>query len=1255
MAGVVTVKLLDALKDIGVDVSQKQGSNVKTLATKNKSSATKPGLLASERDTGGNFGTVLDIFKKEAQFIEGMNDVEQMAFLNNIMDYNEFGGKSIKVSQGQKLKSEFDEGLGTLKDDIESLQDKAKTMKDEAEVNLKSSEKDLDDFISTGGQPLKAKSDKYLGGSMHEEGQLRTAIRTFLKNEYKNGKIKLDETDQFRIMEYSPMMEDDPIKVFRKIYGDEAYNKAGTFPGAFEKGENFNHYELIFKENMGEDLLKVKDKKYTGDGTLVLTKQEEVFEPTPDVDDDGIPFAKGGRASFAGGKLVDEFIAMIVKKEPIEAMKEVNKVIGKKGKYKNLTQKDIDRIVEGTEDWIFQRDPDNLYVEDRPMFKQKDEPDTQIFKDSEGGIKGITMGGDDEFKKAMSEAMEEGMRESENMKRLGLDPTKMEDALKYDQMKEAGQLEKNITGLSDMSEADTLMQKYPGMGKELAEQIAKDPDPARKAQVISMVEQTIKMGEKGMSGDEIIDIFKQGTDRTKNSTGGRAGFMDGGASIINPESSMNNSSGLNYLLGEDDNSRVDFKNGLLVPPSKPQKPQDPMMKLMETYNTYQEALPGVSQETKKYLEQDFIKKLADQGFSINDFMTYRMQQNYANGGRAGYEEGGPIHSRLGQLNTGVSSAEEQLQQINQSIEQAQNTLGSAESGGGGASAVTPSVSGYESSGSELYDSSPAGEVTNPYVAPVGMNSLPSKPDNKFSNSGGISILDDPRYESSISGPENIMPSMPVNSSPFDMLDPSITNLNQLGPGKIDNQGQDPFRDPVTGGGQPSYGPGGGLGGLLGEGGGLPNIPKMPIRPMPMPDLGPPDPDAYLYQADGTKIYPNRPQPIDQMPMLSPDTPNSPLGNIMQATPSTGGGPSLTQTAISGGGVMPRPGPAIDPNNPLLQLQNSMNAGKLPGNNTLQAAANSNTGPVYYINGNTGEKIYNKPGAKQPVSNFTPEQIKFMQMTLRGSAPSALSDRPIFAPGPVQQLADGGIAGLRQGYAGGSLVDKGRRGFLKFLGGTAAGVVALKTGLAKILGKDSGAVSKKVIDEVIIDGGSGAPAWLQPLVNKALREGTDITKNNALKDGQVVKSLDTPTGKVDVYYDTRTGEVDVDYIGGNTALGESVNMRYTPGIADEGTKGVKPADEFEAVEVIPEGQMSSPNDYNVEFGENTTSNVKDLYSDTSELAELSGEKLLIKDISNSIQKKKVLKQMNENPDKFASDNLRDDFPDYDYGDINPNYD
>jgi len=84
-------------------------------------------------------------------------------------------------------------------------------------------------------------------------------------------------------------------------------------------------------------------------------------------------------------------------------------------------------------------------------------------------------------------------------------------------------------------------------------------------------------------------------------------------------------------------------------------------------------------------------------------------------------------------------------------------------------------------------------------------------------------------------------------------------------------------------------------------------------------------------------------------------------------------------------------------------------------------------------------------------------------------------------------------------------------------------------------------------------------------------------------------------------------------------------------------------------------MTGPDDYNVEFGENTVGDVKGLYSDTSELAELGGQKPLIKDISTTIKKKQVLKQMNENPDKFASDNLRDDFPNYDYGDVNPDYD
>ena len=83
-------------------------------------------------------------------------------------------------------------------------------------------------------------------------------------------------------MEYFPTIADDPILVFKKIYGDDAYDAAGKFPGAFERGEDYNQYREIFKENMGDSFLKVKTKENLGDGTLTLT--DEVRAPIKDED-----------------------------------------------------------------------------------------------------------------------------------------------------------------------------------------------------------------------------------------------------------------------------------------------------------------------------------------------------------------------------------------------------------------------------------------------------------------------------------------------------------------------------------------------------------------------------------------------------------------------------------------------------------------------------------------------------------------------------------------------------------------------------------------------------------------------------------------------------------------------------------------------------------------------------------------------------------------------------------------------------------
>jgi len=1123
MAGIVYTKLLDALKGIGVDVSQQQASNVKRLAPKNKSTATKPGLLASERDTGGNFATVLDIFKDEAKYIDSMNDVEQMAFLNNILDYNEFGGKSIGTSTGieatdamkafKNTQSELKKALDDLnnigKSDIEKSMDElrttAKSMKDEAEAGKNKALKDLNDFLTTGGQPLKAKSDKYLGGSMHEEGQLRTGIRQFLQNEYKNGRLKLNETDKFRVMEYSPMTEDDPIKVFKKIYGDEAYKKAGSFPGAFEKGESFSHYEKIFRENMGEDLLKVKNKEYVGDGKLILTKQEEVFEPTPD---DDVPFAKGGRASFVGGKLVDEFIALIVKKEPIEAMKEVNKVIGKKGKYKNLTQKDIDRIVDQTEDWIFQRDPDNLYVYDdgKTVFDDDLTKEQLIEKegrkyDQEGFIK---QGDEITSENFGSSQFAPDTSDLEKARKLSTDDMSLEDSLT------------TLEGLgaTKMAERFKLKQKYPGIDDELLTNIIEDTDPVHKASVLAKIDMAIELGKSGKQPEEIIDILKKETD-TKMATGGRAGFSNGGTIIT--------------LM---DGTKVQIPAG--------------------SYNSSGSLKDRIYSSSKgDLLREDIVRKLS-----------------FAKGGRAGYYAGGQ------------AMVEPDLSDI-----------------GHGSDALM----------ARTRITAPGSQATTS----TGLNYLLGEDNDNirvpFNQGLLVKPSDSMMVDTTTSSPDF------YNTDKFEK--DSMTLLKGMyGTGKDSNKFL--YNEMIKKGNE-----------LRKQGVDRETVIKI-IRTNKNKI------DEILRQQEFKDI---RPKSL------------AGLANGGRINFQGGGGADASTTSFSKSFDKQHGTNTVSKANKTVDAQQA--EGQRDADRTNERMQNTNyfvgeTEPSFNMKAinaidaaNNVNKFYNFANTLNPLALFKSNPYAFaVTGILSLNERRRLEKLREEQENSLQPLAEGGVAGLRQGYAGGTLVDKGRRGFLKFLGGTAAGVVALKAGLVKMLGKDSGAVSKKVIDEVIIDGGSGAPPWLQPLVNKALREGTDKTKNLAYKDAQEVKRLDTPTGQVDVYYDVRTGEVEIDYMGGNTALGESVQMRYTPGMADEGSKG-KPADEFSATEAIPEYQGGNPLDGpSLEVGENTVDEVKNLYSDVSELQKLGGQKELVNDISVTLQKKKVLKQMQDDPAEFITDKI-----------------
>jgi hypothetical protein len=97
--------------------------------------------------------------------------------------------------------------------------------------------------------------------------------------------------------------------------------------------------------------------------------------------------------------VVADTIARITSMEPVAALKEANKVIGRKGIYKNLDETQSKKILQDTEDWIFQRDPSDRYdynknrpFRDDPNF-DPDDPDYNPDDYAKGGRAGYYTGG----------------------------------------------------------------------------------------------------------------------------------------------------------------------------------------------------------------------------------------------------------------------------------------------------------------------------------------------------------------------------------------------------------------------------------------------------------------------------------------------------------------------------------------------------------------------------------------------------------------------------------------------------------------------------------------------------------------------------------------------------------------------------------------------------------------------------------------------------------------------------------------------
>jgi hypothetical protein len=249
-------------------------------------------------------------------------------------------------------------------------------------------------------------------------------------------------------------------------------------------------------------------------------------------------------------------------------------------------------------------------------------------------------------------------------------------------------------------------------------------------------------------------------------------------------------------------------------------------------------------------------------------------------------------------------------------------------------------------------------------------------------------------------------------------------------------------------------------------------------------------------------------------------------------------------------------------------------------------------------------------------------------------------------------------GYRKSFAAGG-IDKLRRLFLKMLGAGAATTAAVKSG---IIGFGKKGATKKVAKEIIkTPNAPGKPEWFDSLVTKIIREGDDVTKKFATKEREIVHStkIDDDATAI-VYRDLDEGTVRVDIDDATTNVMDEqgnaiVSMQVKEGEIIEpviegpmkGKVGSKTEPSFEAVETDYRNYRDGPDDYTTEAVENVVDDTKDLTADLTKVKMYAKgqNKPTIKEMMIQKDRKKLLKQAEENPAEYAADRG----PNANYGD------
>ena len=247
-----------------------------------------------------------------------------------------------------------------------------------------------------------------------------------------------------------------------------------------------------------------------------------------------------------------------------------------------------------------------------------------------------------------------------------------------------------------------------------------------------------------------------------------------------------------------------------------------------------------------------------------------------------------------------------------------------------------------------------------------------------------------------------------------------------------------------------------------------------------------------------------------------------------------------------------------------------------------------------------EKEYVEKGLRELADRIGPQAaLKIAEE--QGIDPSVLSG--LFPSGYLE----------RQGFAKGGM---SRRDFLKLLGTAFGTIGAAKAGLLKFVGK------KAATDVITTPAVAGKPEWFDAVINKVIKEGTDITEKFATKEREIihVQQLGEQEG-ARVIRDLDTGEIRLEYESPTNMGEEPVTFTYKP--AEQLEEGKTVPARFEANEAEPRVVNW---DGDIEFDDEfVTENVDELMSDTSTLKQYGTGKLDEKDLKiRQIKTQKVQK-------------------------------